>query len=219
LIYAKMASPIRSVKAFIRCAGAGRIAVMRGKTPLVVGISGASGAIYGVRLLEALSARKIPAHLIISKSAALTLKEELTLAVEKVRALAETTYQNTDLGAAISSGSFPTRGMIIAPCSIRTLSDVAYGTTDSLLSRAADVTLKERRRLVLVVREAPLHAGHLRSMLAVTESGGIIVPPVPAFYHRPKTVDDIVNQTVGRCLDLFEIDVGLVKRWRTEDGS
>lgn len=192
---------------------------MRGKIPLVVGISGASGAIYGVRLLEALSARKIPAHLIISKSATLTLKEELTLAVEKVRALAETTYQNTDLGAAISSGSFRTRGMIIAPCSIRTLSDIAYGTTDSLLSRAADVTLKERRRLVLVVREAPLHAGHLRSMLAVTESGGIIVPPVPAFYHRPKTVDDIVNQTVGRCLDLFEIDVGLVKRWRTEDGS
>jgi len=192
---------------------------MRGKTPLVVGISGASGAIYGVRLLEALSARKIPAHLIISKSAALTLKEELTLAVEKVRALAETTYQNTDLGAAISSGSFRTRGMIIAPCSIRTLSDIAYGTTDSLLSRAADVTLKERRRLVLLVREAPLHAGHLRSMLAVTESGGIIVPPVPAFYHRPKTVDDIVNQTVGRCLDLFDIDVDLVKRWRTDDGS
>lgn len=192
---------------------------MRGKIPLVVGISGASGAIYGVRLLEALSAEKIPAHLIISKSATLTLKEELALAVEKVRALAETTYQNTDLGAAISSGSFATRGMIIAPCSIRTLSDIAYGTTDSLLSRAADVTLKERRRLVLVVREAPLHAGHLRSMLAVTESGGIIVPPVPAFYHRPKTVDDIVNQTVGRCLDLFEIDVGLVKRWRTEDGS
>jgi 4-hydroxy-3-polyprenylbenzoate decarboxylase len=192
---------------------------MRGKIPLVVGISGASGAMYGVRLLEALSAEKIPAHLIISKSATLTLKEELALAVEKVRALAETTYQNTDLGAAISSGSFATRGMIIAPCSIRTLSDIAYGTTDSLLSRAADVTLKERRRLVLVVREAPLHAGHLRSMLAVTESGGIIVPPVPAFYHRPKTVDDIVNQTVGRCLDLFEIDVGLVKRWRTEDGS
>jgi 4-hydroxy-3-polyprenylbenzoate decarboxylase len=109
--------------------------------------------------------------------------------------------------------------MIIAPCSIRTLSDIAYGTTDSLLSRAADVTLKERRRLVLLVREAPLHAGHLRSMLAVTESGGIIVPPVPAFYHRPKTVDDIVNQTVGRCLDLFDIDVDLVKRWRTDEGS
>jgi 4-hydroxy-3-polyprenylbenzoate decarboxylase len=123
------------------------------------------------------------------------------------------------LGAAISLGSFRTRGIVIVLCSIRTLSDVAYGITDSLLSRAADVTLKERRRLVLVVREAPLHAGHLRSMLVATENGAIIVPPVPAFYHRPKTIDDIVNQTVGRCLDLFDIDVGLVKRWRAEDGS
>jgi 4-hydroxy-3-polyprenylbenzoate decarboxylase len=187
--------------------------------PLIVGISGASGAIYGVRLTEALHASKIPAHLIISKSAALTLKEEADLSIEQVRALAETTYQNADMGAAISSGSFKTRGMVIVPCSIRTLSDIAYGTTDSLLSRAADVTLKERRRLVLVVREAPLHAGHLRSMLAATENGAIIVPPVPAFYHRPKTVDDIINQTVGRCLDLFDIDVGLVKRWRAEPGA
>jgi flavin prenyltransferase len=185
--------------------------------PIVIGISGASGAIYGVRMLEALAARQISAHLIISKSAALTLKEELGFSVEKVRALAQTTYQNTDLGAAISSGSFRTGGMIIAPCSIRTLSDIAYGTTDSLLSRAADVTLKERRRLVLVVREAPLHAGHLRSMLAATENGAIIVPPVPAFYHRPKTIDDIINQTVGRCLDLLDIDVGLVKRWRSKE--
>jgi flavin prenyltransferase len=185
--------------------------------PIVIGISGASGAIYGVRMLEALAARQIPAHLIISKSATLTLKEEIGLSVEKVRALAQTTYQNTDLGAAISSGSFRTGGMIIAPCSIRTLSDIAHGTTDSLLSRAADVTLKERRRLVLVVREAPLHAGHLRSMLAATENGAIIVPPVPAFYHRPKTIDDIINQTVGRCLDLFDIDVGLVKRWRSKE--
>ena len=187
--------------------------------PLIVGISGASGAIYGVRLLETLHANKIPAHLIITKSAALTLKEEVDRSIDQVRALAETTYQNTDIGAVISSGSFRTRGMVIVPCSIRTLSDVAYGITDSLLSRAADVTLKERRRLVLVVREAPLHAGHLRSMLAATENGAIIVPPVPAFYHRPKTIDDIVNQTVGRCLDLFDIDVGLVKRWRAEDGS
>src|SRR5208282_751600 len=187
--------------------------------PLIVGISGASGAIYGVRLLETLHANKIPAHLIVTKSAALTLKEEVDRSIDQVRALAETTYQNTDIGAAISSGSFKTRGMVIVPCSIRTLSDIAYGTTDSLLSRAADVTLKERRRLVLLVREAPLHAGHLRSMLAATENGAIIVPPVPAFYHRPKTIDDIVNQTVGRCLDLFDIDVGLVKRWRAEDGS
>jgi flavin prenyltransferase len=188
-------------------------------SPIIVGISGASGAIYGVRLLEALQAEKIPAHLVISKSATITLKQEMGRSVEQVRALAETTYQNADVGAAISSGSFRTRGMVIIPCSIRTLSDIAYGTTDSLLSRAADVTLKERRRLVLVVREAPLHAGHLRSMLAATESGAIIVPPVPAFYHRPKTVDDIVNQTVGRCLDLFDIDIGIVKRWRTEDDA
>jgi len=187
--------------------------------PLIVGISGASGAIYGVRLLETLHANKIPAHLIVTKSAALTLKEEVDRSIDQVRALAAATYQNTDIGAVISSGSFRTRGMVIVPCSIRTLSDVAYGITDSLLSRAADVTLKERRRLVLVVREAPLHAGHLRSMLAATENGAIIVPPVPAFYHRPKTIDDIVNQTVGRCLDLFDIDVGLVKRWRAEDGS
>jgi flavin prenyltransferase len=190
---------------------------MRKDPPIVVGISGASGAIYGVRILEALGTQKIPTHLIVSKSAALTLKEEVGLSVDAVRALAETTYQNTDVGAAISSGSFRTRGMIIAPCSIRTLSDIAYGTTDSLLSRAADVSLKERRRLVLVVREAPLHAGHLRAMLAATENGAIIVPPVPAFYHRPQTIDDIVNQTVGRCFDLFDIELGLVKRWRTEE--
>ena len=190
---------------------------MRRDPPIIVGISGASGAIYGVRLLEALHDKKIPAHLIVSKSAALTLKEETDVSMEHVRRLAQATYQNSDIGAAISSGSFRTRGMVIAPCSIRTLSDIAYGTTDSLLSRAADVTLKERRRLVLVVREAPLHAGHLRSMLAATENGAVIVPPVPAFYHRPKTIDDIVNQTVGRCLDLFDIDVGLVKRWRAGD--
>lgn len=181
--------------------------------PLVVGISGASGAIYGVRLLQSLHEKKIPAHLIVSKSATLTLKQETDLAIAELRELAEDTYQNTDLGAAVSSGSFKTQGMIVIPCSIRTLSDIAHGTTDSLLSRAADVTLKERRRLVLVVREAPLHAGHLRSMLAATENGAVIVPPVPAFYHRPKTIDDVINQTVGRCLDLFDIDVGLVKRW------
>jgi len=189
---------------------------MSASPPLIVGISGASGAIYGVRLLEALNRKKIPAHLVVSKSAALTLKEEMDLSIEKVRALAQATYQNTDIGAAVSSGSFKTRGMIVIPCSIRTLSDIAYGTTDSLISRAADVTLKERRRLVLVVREAPLHAGHLRSMLAATEAGAVIVPPVPAFYPRPQTVDDIVNHTVGRCLDLFDIEAGLVKRWRAE---
>jgi flavin prenyltransferase len=152
--------------------------------PLVVGISGASGAIYGVRTLEILKSQGVATQLVISKSAALTLKEETDLSVEQVRDLAESSYQITDIGAAISSGSFKTRGMIIVPCSIRTLSDIAYCTTDNLLSRAADVTLKERRRLVLVVREAPLHAGHLGSMLAATESGAIVVPPVPAVGRR-----------------------------------
>ena len=181
--------------------------------PLIVGISGASGAMYGLRLLQALRRHNIETHLIISKSAAITLKEEMDLSVDDVRALAGTTYSNSDVGAAISSGSFKTRGMVIAPCSIRTLSEIAYGTTDNLLSRAADVILKERRRLVLMVRETPLHTGHLRSMLAASENGAIVMPPVPAFYHRPKTIEDIVNQTVGRCLDLFDIDIGLVKRW------
>ncbi len=181
--------------------------------PLIVGISGASGAIYGVRLLQTLRKHNVSTHLVISKSAAITLKEEMDLSVDDVRALADTTYSNSDIGAAISSGSFKTRGMVIAPCSIRTVSDIAYGTTDNLISRAADVILKERRRLVLIARETPLHAGHLRSMLAATENGAIIMPPMPAFYHRPKTIDDVVNQTVGRCLDLFDIDVGLVKRW------
>ena len=181
--------------------------------PLIVGISGASGAIYGVRLLQALQKNKIPTHVVISKSAAITLKEEMDMSVGEVRTFADAAYSNSDVGAAISSGSFKTRGMVIVPCSIRTVSDIAYGTTDNLLSRAADVILKERRRLVLVVRETPLHAGHLRSLLAATENGAIIVPPVPAFYHRPKTIDDIVNQTIGRCMDLFDIDIGLVKRW------
>ena len=184
--------------------------------PLIVGISGASGAIYGVRLLEALRQAKVPSHLVVSKSAALTLKAELDMTVNQVRDLADVTYSNGDIGAAVSSGSFKTLGMVIVPCSIRTVSDIAYGTTDNLLSRAADVVLKERRRLVLVVRETPLHLGHLRTLTAVTESGAIVMPPVPAFYHRPKTIDDIVNQTVGRCLDLFDIDSGLVKRWNPD---
>jgi len=187
--------------------------------PLIVGISGASGAIYGVRMLEALRKAKIPSHLIVSKSAALTLKAECDLTVNQVRDLADVTYSNADIGAAVSSGSFKTLGMAIVPCSIRTVSEIAYGTTDNLLSRAADVVLKERRRLVLMVRETPLHAGHLKSLLAATENGAIVMPPVPAFYHRPKTIDDIVNQTVGRCLDLFDIDSGLVKRWQPDAGA
>ena len=183
--------------------------------PLIVGISGASGAVYGLRLLEVLRNIDVPAHLIVSKSAVQTLKEECGASIEQARALAADTYSNSDIGAALSSGSFKTRGMIIIPCSIRTLADIAYGGTDNLLSRAADVQLKERRRVVLVVRETPLHAGHLRSMMAATENGAIVMPPVPAFYHLPKTIDDIINQTVGRALDLFDIDAGIVKRWRS----
>ena len=183
--------------------------------PLIVGISGASGAIYGIRLLEILKRIRIPAHLIVSKSAVQTLKEECGASVEQVRKLAAGLYSNSDIGAAVSSGSFKTLGMIIAPCSIRTLSDIAYGGTDNLLSRAADVQLKERRRVVLLVRETPLHAGHLRSMMHANENGAIVMPPVPAFYHQPKTIDDIVNQTVGRALDLFDVDAKVVKRWRS----
>jgi 4-hydroxy-3-polyprenylbenzoate decarboxylase len=187
--------------------------------PLIVGISGASGAIYGVRILQILRQAGVPTHLVVSKAAAITLKEEVNLSIGDVRALADVTHANGDIAASISSGSFKTRGMIIAPCAIRTLSDIAYGATANLLSRAADVVLKERRRLVLVVREAPLHTGHLKSMLAATENGAIIVPPVPAFYHHPKTIDDIVNQTVGRCLDLFDIETDLVKRWSPQASS
>jgi flavin prenyltransferase len=169
---------------------------------------------YSIRLLQLLRAQGIPVHLVISKSAARAVKEESGLTLEDVRALATVNHSNGDLGASIASGSFKTRGMIIVPCSIRTLSDIAYGTTDTLLSRSADVVLKERRRLVLMVRETPLHHGHLRSMLAATENGAIIMPPVPAFYNRPATLEDIIDQTVGRCLDLFDIDSGLVERWQ-----
>lgn len=182
--------------------------------PLVVGISGASGAVYAVRLLEILKSSGVPVHLVVSRSAAQTLKEEMDLGVDAVRALADVTHANGDMGAAISSGSFRTRGMIVVPCSARTLAEVAQGGGDTLIGRAADVTLKERRRLVLMLRETPLHAGHIRNMLAATENGAIIMPPVPAFYTRPRGIDDIVTQTVGRALDLFGIDPGVVTRWR-----
>jgi flavin prenyltransferase len=187
--------------------------------PLVVAMTGASGAIFGIRLLEVLRRGGTSAHLIMSRAAVQTLKEETDTTAEAARALADVAYSNSDIGAAISSGSFPTRGMIVIPCSIRTLSNIAFGNSDTLVSRAADVTLKERRRLVLVVRETPLHLGHIRSMLAATENGAIVMPPVPAFYHRPRTIDDVINQTVGRALDLFDIDPGIVKRWRAEQDA
>jgi 4-hydroxy-3-polyprenylbenzoate decarboxylase len=181
---------------------------------LIVGISGASGTTYGVRLLEMLRDAGIETHLVMSKSAEMTLVYETELKPKDVRALASVHYPVADIGAAISSGSFPTMGMVIAPCSIRTMSEIASGVTSSLLSRAADVVLKERRRLVLAVRETPLHVGHLRSMLTLAEIGAVVAPIVPAFYNRPKTVDDIVNHTCGRLLDLFGIDTGKVKRWK-----
>jgi flavin prenyltransferase len=181
---------------------------------LIVGISGASGTVYGIRLLEILRDVGVETHLVMSKSAEMTMVYETDLKPKDVRALAAVHYPNTDIGAAISSGSFQTMGMVIAPCSIRTMSEIACGVTASLLSRAADVVLKERRRLVLAVRETPLHVGHLRSMLTLAEIGAVVSPIVPAFYNRPKTVDDIINHTCGRLLDLFGIDTGIVKRWK-----
>ncbi len=181
---------------------------------LIVGISGASGTVYGIRLLEILRDVGIETHLVMSKSAEMTMVYETDLKPKDVRALAAVHYPNADIGAAISSGSFQTMGMVIAPCSIRTMSEIACGVTASLLSRAADVVLKERRRLVLAVRETPLHVGHLRSMLTLAEIGAVVSPIVPAFYNRPKTVDDIINHTCGRLLDLFGIDTGIVKRWK-----
>ncbi|HEY4993060.1 MAG TPA: UbiX family flavin prenyltransferase [Nakamurella sp.] len=183
------------------------------RSRIVVGITGASGIAYGIRLLEVLRILDIETHLVVSKAAELTRAHETDLSSRDLRALCDEYHSNSDMAAPISSGSFRTIGMIVAPCSIRTLSDIAHGVTGSLISRAADVVLKERRRLVLMVRETPLHAGHLKSMLAVTEMGGIIAPPVPAFYTRPSGVNDIVDHTVGRLLDLYDLDASLFPRW------
>jgi 4-hydroxy-3-polyprenylbenzoate decarboxylase len=180
---------------------------------IIVGISGASGIVYGVRTLEALRAAGIETHLVMTRSAQLALGHELPLKPADVSALADVVHRVDNLAASISSGSFATVGMVVAPCSIRSLSEIATGVTSNLLTRAADVVLKERRRLVLLVRETPLHLGHLRSMTQVTEIGAIVMPPVPAFYGRPQTIDDIVDQTVGRALDLFGIETALVRRW------
>jgi flavin prenyltransferase len=180
---------------------------------IVVGISGASGAIYGVRLLRLLRELEVESHLVVSRSAQVTLAQELQMRLADLQALADVNYPNTDIGAAISSGSFRVDGMIVAPCSIKTLSEVATGCTSSLLSRAADVMLKERRRLVLMVRETPLHAGHIRSLAAATDAGAIVYPPVPAFYALPQTLEQMVDHTLGRVLDLFDIESRTVRRW------
>lgn len=188
------------------------------KQKLIVGISGASGIIYGIRMLEALRASNVETHLVMSKSAELTLSYESDLRADDVKALADHWYPVKDVGAAVSSGSFPTTGMVIAPCSVRTMSEIATGVTSSLLTRAADVVLKERRKLVLMVRETPFHTGHLRTMTALSEMGAIIAPPLPAMYTRPESVDDIINHSVGRVLDLFELENDLVNRWGISSG-
>ena len=192
----------------------------RPRQRLIVAITGASGAIYGIRLLQQL--RELPeweTHLVLSNAGVLTASEELGLKRADIEGLADVVYSVKDIGASVSSGSFRTAGMVIAPCSMKTLAEIAHGLADNLVSRAADVVLKERRRLVLLARETPLNLAHLRNMTAVTEMGGIVFPPVPAFYNRPRSLDDVVNHTVGRVLDLFDIDQHeLVQRWQGLSG-
>lgn len=180
---------------------------------LVVGISGASGAIYGVRIVEHLHRLGVEVHLVISETAVRTIHFETDYKTADLAGMAAKVYDNKDLGAAISSGSFQVNGMIVAPCSIKTLAGIANSYNSELLTRAADVQLKERRKLVLMLRETPLHLGHIQQMLSVTQMGGIILPPVPSFYHRPQTIDDIVNQSVQKALDQFQLEAHLFQRW------
>jgi 4-hydroxy-3-polyprenylbenzoate decarboxylase len=180
---------------------------------LIIAITGASGTAYGVRLLQVLQATDIETHLVLTDSAKLTMAAETDFQPAQVQALADVVHASKNVGATIASGSFVTLGMVIAPCSINTLSEIAWGITGNLISRAADVTLKERRRLILLTRETPLHAGHLKSMLQVTQNGAIVMPPVPALYIKPKSIDDIIDHTVGRVLDLLGLDTDLVRRW------
>ena len=191
----------------------GKTIAPKGKDQVIVGISGASGAVYGIRLLEALSELNLRSHLIVSKAGEMTIGYETKLTPRQVAAKADHAYAIGDIAAPIASGGFRTGGMVVAPCSVRTWSEIASGATSNLLTRAADVTLKERRPLILLVRETPLHAGHLRTLTQLAEMGAIILPPLPAFYAEPKTLDDIVNQTVGRALDLLGYDWPLQRRW------
>ena len=189
------------------------MAIKSGCPRLIVGISGASGAIYGVRLLDLLQPLPVETHLVMSRSAEVTLALETGLKPAELRGRADVVHAIGDLAAPISSGSFPTIGMIVAPCSVRSMAEIATGATTTLLSRAADVVLKERRRLVLLVRETPLHTGHLRTMTTLSEMGAVIAPPVPAFYAKPRSLEEMIDQTLGRALDLFGIDAGVVRRW------
>jgi 4-hydroxy-3-polyprenylbenzoate decarboxylase len=184
-------------------------------TRLIVGITGASGVIYGIRLLEVLSSLDgVETHLIISKAAEINIKHETTTVLQDLRSLADFSYEFDDIGAKLASGSFRRDGMIISPCSVKTMSAIANSYTENLLTRAADVTLKEKGKLVLLIREAPLHLGHLRTMVRLAEMGAIVFPPIPAFYTKPETIRDIIDQTVGRVLDLFNIEHNLLKRWQ-----
>jgi 4-hydroxy-3-polyprenylbenzoate decarboxylase len=185
---------------------------------LVVGVSGASGAIYGVRTLDALKELEVDSHLVVSRAAGLTLRQEMGLDLSGVEGRASASYRIGDMGAAIASGSFRTLGMIVAPCSVRTMGEIATGVTSTLLTRAADVTLKERRPLVLMVRETPLHLGHLRTLVRLAEMGAIIAPPLPAFYAAPQSIEQLVDQSVGRALDLFGLDWSAVRRWGSDVG-
>ena len=180
---------------------------------LIVAITGASGTAYGVRLLQVLQATDIETHLVLTDSAKLTMAAETEFNPAQVQAMADVVHSAKNVGATIASGSFMTLGMVVAPCSVNTLSEIAWGITGNLISRAADVVLKERRRLVLLVRETPLHAGHLKSMLQVTQNGAIVMPPVPALYIKPESIDAIIDHTVGRVLDLFGLETDLVQRW------
>ena len=187
---------------------------------LIVALTGASGIVYGVRALQLLrDVADVETHLILSPAAIRTAAEELDIGADEIRGLADKVHSFRDVGASISSGSYKTIGMLVAPCSVKTLSGIAHCYNDELVVRAADVCLKERRRVVLLFRETPLHAGHIALMQQATLNGAVLMPPVPAFYHRPKTIDDIVTQTVGRALDLFGIDLPLVKRWTEEPGD
>jgi flavin prenyltransferase len=190
-----------------------------GHPRLIVGISGATGVIYGARLLELLRPLPVETHLVMSRTAEVTLALETDLKPAIVRNRADVVHAIGDLAAPISSGSFKTIGMVVAPCSIRSMAEIATGVTTTLLSRAADVVLKERRRLVLMVRETPLHTGHLRNLTALSEMGAVIAPPVPAFYAKPQTIGEMIDQTLGRVLDLFGLDSGVVKRWGEPSGA
>ena len=187
------------------------------KLRLIIGITGASGIIYGIRLLEVLKPTPIETHLIVSKAAHQTRSYETNLSADDLIALADYHYSIHEVGASLSSGSCKTLGMIIAPCSMKSLANIASGNTSNLITRAADVVLKERRKLVLMVRETPLHLGHIRNMATATEMGAIIAPPVPAFYNQPTCIDDLVNHSIGRVLDLFDLDLGLVHRWHPDE--